>query len=168
MILALSIVLWALMTYPKPQTPGTPPAEALSASIAGRMGHTLEPVLRPLGYDWKIGIGLIASFAAREAFVGTMAIVHNLGDEPDGGNVTLGDALRAEKRSGGSPVYTPLVCVSLMVFYVLSMQCMSTLAVVRRETNSWRWPFLQFVYMTSLAYAGSLLIYQGGHLFGFR
>ncbi len=168
MILALSIVLWASMTYPKPSQPDTPPAEALSASLAGRMGHALEPVIRPLGYDWKIGIGLIASFAAREAFVGTMAIVHNLGDEREGGGATLCDALRAEKRSDGSPVYTPLVCVGLMVFYVLSMQCMSTLAVVRRETNSWRWPVFQFAYMTVLAYGASLLVYQGGRLLGFQ
>ncbi len=166
-ILALSIVLWAMMTYPKPSQPDTPPSEALAGSLAGRMGHALEPAIRPLGYDWKIGIGLIASFAAREAFVGTMAIVHNIGDDNEGSS-TLREALRAEKRADGSPVYTPLVCVGLMVFYVLSMQCMSTLAVVRRETNSWRWPVFQFVYMTALAYGASLLIYQGGRLLGFQ
>jgi ferrous iron transport protein B len=166
-ILALSIVLWAMMTYPKPAQSDTPPSQALSGSLAGRMGHALEPVIRPLGYDWKIGIGLIASFAAREAFVGTMAIVHNVGDDGDGSG-TLRDALRAERRADGSPVYTPLVCIGLMAFYVLSMQCMSTLAVVRRETNSWRWPIFQFAYMTALAYGASLLIYQGGRLLGFQ
>lgn len=166
-ILALSILLWAAMTYPKPSDPDASPAEALSGSLAGQVGHALEPAIRPLGYDWKIGIGLIASLAAREAFVGTMAIVHNVGND-DGGSLPLRDALRSERRSDGAPLYTPLVCVGLMVFYALSMQCLSTLAVVRRETNSWRWPLAQFVFFSALAYGASLLVYQGGRLLGFQ
>jgi ferrous iron transport protein B len=166
-ILALSIVLWALATYPKPADPATPPADALSQSAAGWLGHAIEPVIEPLGFDWKIGIGLVASFAAREVFVGTMAIVNNVGDGGDQPE-TLRDALLAQKRADGSPVYTPLVCIGLMVFYVLAMQCMSTLAVVRRETNSWRWPIFQFAYMTALAYGSCFIIYQGGRLLGFQ
>lgn len=166
-ILALSIVLWALMTFPKPSDPRTPPGEALSGSIAGRIGHAMEPLIQPLGYDWRIGIGLLASFGAREAFVGTMAIIHNV-SEDDGAGVPLREALKSERRADGRALYTPLVCVSLMVFYALSMQCLSTLAVVRRETNSWRWPAFQFLYMTALAYGASLLVYQGGRWLGFQ
>lgn len=166
-ILALSIVLWALATYPKPADPAASPSEALAHSAAGWLGHAIEPVIQPLGFDWKIGIGLVASFAAREVFVGTMAIVHNVGDG-DGETETLRNALRSEKRPDGSLVYTPLVCIGLMVFYALAMQCMSTLAVVRRETNSWRWPLFQFAYMTALAYSASLIVYQGGRLLGFQ
>ncbi len=166
-ILALSIVLWALTTYPKPENPDATPAEASAYSIAGRLGHAIEPLIRPLGYDWKIGIGLIGSFAAREVFVSTMAIVYNV---EDGGESTepLRDMMRAERRADGSPVFTPLVCIGLMVFYVLAMQCVSTLAIVRRETNSWRWPMFQLAYMTALAYFGALVVYQGGRLLGFQ
>lgn len=165
-ILALSIVLWALVTYPKPTDPDVPPSEALAHSIAGRLGHAIEPALQPLGFDWKIGIGLISSFAAREVFVGTMAIVYNVGEGGEESE-TLRTTLQSQKRPDGEPVYTPLVCVGLMVFYVLAMQCMSTLAVVRRETNSWRWPLFQFAYMTVLAYVASLIVYQVGRLIGF-
>jgi len=170
-ILAISIVLWALASFPKPSDPGTSPSAALAQSYAGQLGHAIEPALRPLGFDWKIGIGLVASFAAREVFVGTMAIVYNVGDDAggDGGKVeTLSDVMLSQKRPDGSPVYTPLVCIGIMVFYVLAMQCMSTLAVVRRETNSWRWPAFQFAYMGALAYAATLLVYQIGLLLGFR
>ena len=132
------------------------------------IGHVLEPVIAPLGMDWKIGIGLIAAQAAREVFCGTMAVVYNVerkhGDSPD----TLGETLRKQQRPDASPVYTPLTCLSILVFFVLSMQCISTLAVVRRETNSLRWPLFQFCYMTGTAYLASLLIYQGGKLLGFH
>jgi len=167
-ILALSIVLWALATFPKPSDPHTTKAEAISQSYAGRMGHFIEPAIRPLGYDWKIGIGLIGSFAAREVFVGTMAIVYNIEGDVEKDTASLRDTMRAEKRDDGSPVFTPLVCVSLMVFYVLAMQCISTVVIVRRETNSWRWPLFQIAYMTVLAWMGAFVVFQGGHLLGLQ
>ncbi|MHA3774386.1 ferrous iron transport protein B [Verrucomicrobiota bacterium sgz303538] len=168
-ILALMVLLWALTTYPKPSNPETPKSEAIAHSIAGRMGRALEPVIAPLGYDWKIGIGLIGSFAARETFVGTMAMVYNVENGDDDENIEpLRDTMLTEKRDDGSAVFTPLVCIGLMVFYVLAMQCVSTLAIVRRETNSWRWPLFQLAYMTVLAYVGALIVYQGGRLLGFQ
>jgi ferrous iron transport protein B len=166
-ILALSVLLWALATYPKPAHPDATPAEAIAQSFAGRMGHAMEPLIRPLGYDWKIGIGLVGSFAAREVFVGTMKIVYNLEDNGED-DEPLRDTMREEKRENGMPVYTPLVCIGLMVFYVLAMQCVSTLAIVYRESNGWRWPLFQLAYMTLLAYAAALLVYQGGRLLGFQ
>jgi len=169
-ILALSIVIWALARYPRPADPNAAPGVAISESFAGQLGHAMEPAIRPLGFDWKIGIGLVTSFAAREVFVGTMAIVHNIGEDSSGDDSknlgAIRDALRGDRWPDGRPVFTPLVCVGLMVFYVLAMQCVSTVAVVRRETNGWRWPLFQFAYMTGLAYVASLLIYQGGRLLG--
>ncbi len=165
-ILALSILLWALLTFPKPTDPSVGPAEAIAHSLGGRMGHAIEPLIAPLGYDWKIGIGLIGSFAAREVFVGTMGIVYNLDDVKED-TEPLQATLRAEMRDG-RPVYTPLVCLGLMVYYVLAMQCISTVAIVRRETNSWRWPLFQIAYMTALAWVGAFIVYQGGRLLGFQ
>jgi ferrous iron transport protein B len=167
-ILSLSILLWALATFPKPANPNATPAQALEQSAAGQMGHVLEPAIAPLGYDWKIGIGLIASFAAREVFVSTMSIVYNVESADDKNTTPLRDSMRQERRSDGQPVFTPLVCIGLMVFYVLAMQCISTVAIVRRETNSWRWPLFQIAYMTGLAWIGAFVVYQGGHLLGFR
>jgi ferrous iron transport protein B len=167
-ILALSILLWALATYPKSASADTPASEAIAHSFAGRLGRAIEPVIAPLGFDWKIGIGLIGSFAAREVFVGTMAIVYNVGDMDKDNALPLRDAMLKDRRDDGSPVFTPLVCVGLMVFYVLAMQCISTIAIVRRETNSWRWPIFQTAYMTLLAYAGALIVQQGGRLLGFH
>ncbi|MEQ1860187.1 MAG: ferrous iron transport protein B [Chthoniobacteraceae bacterium] len=166
-ILALSIVLWALLTFPKPADPDTTPAQAIAQSYGGRMGHAIEPLIKPLGYDWKIGIGLIGSFAAREVFVGTMGIVYNIEDADDTSE-PLRDTMRNEKHASGRPVFTPLVCLGLMVFYVLAMQCVSTIAIVRRETNSWRWPIFQTAYMTALAWLGAFVVYQGGRLLGFQ
>jgi ferrous iron transport protein B len=167
-ILALSILLWALATYPKPSNPNATPAEALAHSFAGRMGHALEPAIRPLGFDWKIGIGLIGSFAAREVFVSTMSIVYNVELADKEKIEPLRDTMRDETRDNGRPVFTPLVCIGLMVFYVLAMQCISTVAIVRRETNSWRWPLFQIAYMTALAWIGAFIVYQGGKLLGFQ
>jgi ferrous iron transport protein B len=143
--------------------------ERLRHSFAGRLGHAIEPVIRPLGFDWKIGIGIIGSLAAREVFVSTMSTVYNVGSAGDAGDPTqtLAQTLRDQKRADGSPVYTPLVAVSLMVFYVLALQCVSTVAVVRRETNSWKWPLFQFAYMTALAWLLAFLTYQGGRWLGF-
>jgi ferrous iron transport protein B len=168
-ILALSVLLWALTTYPKPENPEAKGSERIAHSVAGRLGKAIEPVIAPLGFDWKIGIGLIGSFAAREVFVSTMGIVYSVENSGDETPITaLSETMQKEKRADGSPVYTPLTGTALMVFYVLAMQCLSTLAVVRRETNSWKWPAFQFVYMTLLAYAGALLIFQGGRLLGWH
>jgi ferrous iron transport protein B len=134
--------------------------ELLEYSYAGIMGRSIEPVIRPLGYDWKIGIALITSFAAREVFVGTMATLYSVGEDADENSETLRDKMHAAKRSDGTPVYTKATGFSLMVFYLLAMQCMSTLAVVKRETGSWKWPIIQLVYMTVIAYVLSFIAYQ--------
>jgi ferrous iron transport protein B len=131
----------------------------LEASYAGRLGKTIEPVISPLGYDWKIGIALITSFAAREVFVGTMATLYSVGED-DQSNLSLKQKMKAAVRPDGKPVFNLASGLSLMIFYLFAMQCMSTLAVVRRETKSWKWPIIQLVYMTGLAYVMSLLVYQ--------
>jgi ferrous iron transport protein B len=140
--------------------------EQLQQSYAGRLGHVIEPVIAPLGFDWKMGIGLIASFAARETIVSTLSIVYNVGKDADAQSPSLIEAVRNAKRPDGSPAWTPLVAVSMMVFFVLACQCMSTVAVVRRETNSWRWPLFMVAYMLVIAYAASFITYQGGRLLG--
>jgi ferrous iron transport protein B len=134
-------------------------AKKLENSYAGILGKTIEPVIEPLGYDWKIGIALITSFAAREVFVGTMATLYSVGDQ-DEGELRLRDKMKAARLENGTPVYTLASGLSLMIFYVFAMQCMSTLAVVKRETKSWKWPIIQLVYMTGLAYVMSLIVYQ--------
>jgi ferrous iron transport protein B len=142
--------------------------ENLRRSFAGMMGRAIEPVIEPLGFDWKIGIGLVASFAAREVFVSTMSTVYSVGefDDSDEAMQTLAQTLRDQQRSDGTPVYTTLTGVTLMVFYVFAMQCVSTVAVVRRETNSWKWPFFQWLYMGALAWGLAFLTYHGGKLLG--
>ncbi len=143
-------------------------AERRERSFIGQAGKLIEPVIAPLGFNWKIGVGIISAFAAREVFVGTLAIVYGIGDDEDAaGNRALHAALQADRHADGRPVFSPLVAVSVMVFFVLAMQCMSTLAVAWRETNTWRWPVVMFAYMTALAYVGSLLVYQGGRWLGF-
>jgi len=134
-------------------------AARLENSYAGILGKSIEPAITPLGYDWKIGIALITSFAAREVFVGTMATLYSVGDD-DQNSFKLQDKMKAAKREDGTPLYTLATGVSLMIFYLFAMQCMSTLAVVRRETRSWKWPLIQLVYMTGLAYIMSLIAYQ--------
>lgn len=133
--------------------------ELLENSFAGILGKSIEPAIRPLGYDWKIGIALITSFAAREVFVGTMATLYSVGEDADASSSTLREKMGAAVRSDGSKVYDLATGVSLMLFYVLAMQCMSTLAVVKRETRSWKWPVIQLVYMTGLAYVMSWVAY---------
>ena len=135
-------------------------ASLLENSYAGTLGKVVEPVIRPLGYDWKIGIAVITSFAAREVFVGTMATLYSVEGGKDADQQTLRQRMSSARRPDGTPVYTLASGVSLMIFYVLAMQCMSTLAVVRRETRSWKWPAIQLVYMTGLAYVMSLIAYQ--------
>jgi ferrous iron transport protein B len=167
MILGCTVVLWALLSYPRPpQEPSTHSSSAIEHSFGGRLGKSIEPAIAPLGFDWKLGVGIIGAFAAREVFVSTMGLVYGLGDL-DQEATPLRQRLRAERRADGRPVYTPLVGLSLMVFFALSCQCMSTLAVVRRETRSLRWPIFMFAYMTTLAYVASFLLYQGGRLLGF-
>jgi ferrous iron transport protein B len=164
-ILGISVVLWFLAAYPK--APGGATAtQQLAQSFAGRAGHAIEPVIKPLGFDWQIGIGLITSFAAREVFVSTMGVVFNA--ESDGENTTtLQKALVRARWPDGRVLFTPLVCFTLMIFYVFAMQCMSTIAVVRRETNSWRWPVFQTAYMTGTAWLVSLVVFQVGTALGF-
>lgn len=189
-ILAISLILWALSNYPK----SDPPAEAvamaaqaeqvgaagdasrsaallaesdhiaaqhaLRQSYAGRMGRFIEPVIRPLGFDWQIGIGIVSSFAAREVIVSTLAIVYGIGEEAAEDATSLYDKLRTARRNDGTPVFTVATCVSLLVFYVLAAQCLATQAVVRRETGSWKWPLFQIAYMTGLAYLAALVAFQ--------
>ena len=132
-------------------------SEKLQNSYAGILGKTIEPAIKPLGYDWKIGIALITSFAAREVFVGTMATLYSV-EENDNG--TLKQKMQSAQREDGTPVYTLPTALSLMVFYLLAMQCMSTLAVVKRETRGWKWPAIQLAYMTSLAYIMSFIVFH--------
>jgi ferrous iron transport protein B len=135
-------------------------SEKLENSYVGILGHWIEPAIRPLGYDWKIGIALITSFAAREAFVGTMATIYSV-DGGDEDTDTIRERMAASINSKtGLPVYSFATGISLMLFYAFAMQCMSTVAVVYRETKSWKWPMIQLVYMTALAYIASLVAYQ--------
>jgi len=134
---------------------------SLRNSAAGRIGRLLEPVLQPLGYDWQIGIGIISSFAAREVIVSTLAIVYGVGqDAAEHHSASLYDSLRHATRSDGAPMFTTATCASLLVYYILAAQCLSTTAVVRRETNSWKWPLFQIAYMTGLAYLCAFIVYQ--------
>jgi ferrous iron transport protein B len=141
--------------------------EKVRRSFAGRAGRLLEPLIAPLGFDWKIGIGIVSSFAAREVFVSTMSIVYNVAEGPDETHQQLEQVLRDQRRPDGSRVFTPLTAITLMVFYVLALQCVSTVAVVRRETNSWKWPLFQWLYMGALAWILAFITYQGGRLLGF-
>ena len=199
-ILTISIILWALMYFPrsgqttavseaesvskqtqtdisnqdigsKDQSPNTEvqsESDQLKHSFAGTLGHVIEPAIRPLGFDWKVGVALIASFAAREVLVSTLSIIYNVGKDENEQSQTLISAIKDAKTDDGAPAWTPLKALTLMVFFVLAMQCMSTLAIVRRETNSWRWPIFMTVYMTGLAYVAAMLTYQGGTLLGFQ
>ena len=164
-ILAISIILWFLASFPKTDRRGT--QTTIHNTFAGKIGHTIEPAIQPLGFDWKVGIALITSFAAREVLVSTMATIYNVentGDEM----VQLSDAMKNDiNLSTGLPVFTPLVAVSLMVFYVYAAQCMATFAIIRRETNTWKWPLFMIIYMNVLAYLLSFLVYQGGLWLGF-
>ncbi|MGI9589972.1 MAG: ferrous iron transporter B, partial [Myxococcota bacterium] len=158
-ILAVSILLWVLLTFPRVDAPpGASETEArryaLEKSLAGRAGHAIEPLIAPLGFDWKIGVGLLASLAAREVIVATLAQIYAVGDE----EVSLRAAVRADvDPRTGRKVFTPGTVAALLVFFVFALQCMSTLAVMRRETNSWRWPAFAFAYLLALAYAASFV-----------
>jgi ferrous iron transport protein B len=187
-ILVCSIALWALLYFPRHLPAGSPDYTAeiasapsddakaqieaqaqaahLEASYAGRIGHAIEPAIAPLGFDWKIGVGLVGAFAAREVFISTLGIVYAVGNDADAESQPLRQALHDAKH-GSRTAYPPLVGLSLMVFFALAMQCMSTLAVVRRESGGLAWPTFLFGYMTVLAWVASFLVYQGGKLLGF-
>lgn len=195
-ILACTIALWVLLSFPESDTvkrdhdelraaaalmldPGEELDAQLSdidtmeegaqlrASYGGRLGRAIEPTLEPLGFDWKLGIGLVGAFAAREVFVSTMGVVYGVGGDVDEESTTLREKMMDERNARGEPVYTPLVGLSLMVFFALACQCMSTLAAVYRETHSWKWTVFLFAYMTGLAWIASFVVYQGGRLLGF-
>jgi len=180
-ILAISIVLWVLASYgpsdkmekageeakveasnkqlSDAETDNLISARKLEYSYAGQFGKFIEPSISPLGFDWKIGIALITSFAAREVFIGTMATIYSVGDQAED-DTTIIEKMRQEKNPDtGNYVYTTATSFSLLIFYVFAMQCMSTIAIVYRETKGWKWPVIQFVYMTSLAYFSSLLVF---------
>ena len=175
-ILALSIVLWALATYPKSIVDSVLPVhvqqeQQLEHSILGRLGHGIEPLVRPLGYDWKIGVSIVASFAAREVFVSTMGTIYGVGDTSVG-DLALRRQMVAERNAEtGKAAYTPLIAVGLMVFYVFALMCMSTIAVTVREAGGgrigWSWAALQFGYMLALAYGSAYIVYAGGRALGF-
>jgi hypothetical protein len=195
-ILACTIALWLLLSFPRSsdqkvrfeseraavaalhlepreQETRIAPIDAaeesarLRASYGARMGRALEPVIAPLGFDWKIGVGLIGAFAAREVFISTMGVVYGTGNEKASTSPTLREKIRAESYADGRPVYTPLVGLSLMIFFALACQCMSTLAAVRRETRGWKWPVFLFAYMGVLAWITSFAVYQTGRWLGF-
>jgi ferrous iron transport protein B len=182
-IMAISIILWVLASY----GPGDAMEKAeatvleqsanlrltqeglenrvaaykLEHSYAGIIGKSIEPVIRPLGFDWKIGIALITSFAAREVFVGTMSTIYSIGSVSDDDEETIKSRMKAEiNPETGGPRFTPAVGLSLLVFYTFAMQCMSTLAIVYRETRGWKWPLIQLTYMTALAYVSALVVFQ--------
>jgi ferrous iron transport protein B len=195
-ILACTVVMWLLLTFPRqPELDAQYAAriesveaqlpvgeerdarvatleneragEALRSSYGGRLGHLIEPTIEPLGFDWKIGIGLLGAFAAREVFVSTMGVVYGIGEDVDEESPALRERMAAHVHADGRPVYTPLMGLSLLVFFALAAQCMSTLAVLKRETAGYGWPAFLFVWMTSLAWVSSFVLYQGGRLLGF-
>jgi ferrous iron transport protein B len=163
-ILGVSIVLWFLATYPR--TDNATPSEGLQHSFAGQAGHLIEPLIKPLGFDWKIGIGIITSLLQREVFVSTMGTIYNIKDSDAGsGSISLKERMQQDTDPAtGLPTFSALTALCLMVYYVLAMQCMSTIAVMRRETNGWKWPAFQFAYMTALAYSVTFVVYRVGLL----
>ena len=185
-ILATTILVWALSYYPTQphlteefrarSTTATPEEQArlateeagirLRESYLGQAGHAIEPLVRPLGWDWKIGMATLASFPAREVIIAALGTIYNLGNEQSEESVELRSAMQAERWPDGRPVYTPIVALSVMVFFALCCQCGATLATIKRETGSWGYAAFTFVYMTSLAYLGALVVYQvGGRVF---
>ncbi len=165
-ILVASIVLWTLLTFPRVEAPaGLGEAEAgsyaLERSAAGRLGHAIEPLIAPLGFDWKIGVGLVASLAAREVIVATLAQVYAASEEDE---ISLREAVKndVDPRTG-EKVFTPATVAALLVFFVFALQCTSTIAIIKRETNSWRWPAFAFGYLLVLAYGASFITYRITH-----
>jgi ferrous iron transport protein B len=192
-IMAATIVMWALAYFPRPaalleqhaqqiesaqlatgsvageaalaELQRIQAAEMLEQSFLGRAGHLLEPAVRPLGWDWRIGMATVASFPAREVVISALGTIFSLGDQ-DSDSVQLREALRKARRSDGTPVFTLPVALSVMVFFALCAQCMSTLVTIQREAGSWGWAALSFLYMSALAYGGALIAYQGATFLG--
>jgi len=165
LIFAVTILVWAAAYYPLYEAAENP-SEQLRHSFLGQAGQFVEPVVEPLGWDWKIGCAAIASFPAREVVIATLGVIYNLGEDEDEESETLRETLRSAKWEGTDRrVFNVPVALSIMVFFALCAQCSSTLAVIKRETNSWRWPAFTFAYMTGLAYVAALLTYQIGSLF---
>ena len=164
-ILAMSIIMWALTNYP--HRPDATPSQQIQQSFAGTIGHAIEPVISPIGFDWRIGVSILSSFVAREVFVSSMATIYGTNMSDPHNAADLQAHLRSEMDpQTGLPFFTPLRALSIMIFYVLSMQCVSTIAVVRRETNSWGWTLFQLSYMTGLAWIACFIVWQGGRFFG--
>jgi ferrous iron transport protein B len=187
-IFSVAVVVWVLSYYPRPSAVGEQSARDRTAAAAtlsgealerryadidheakaqyleqswlGRAGHLVEPAFRPLGWDWRISAAVIAGFPAREVVVSVLGTIYAVGGEAD--DKTLGDRLTAARHADGSPVFTLPMVLGLLLFYAWCLQCAATLAVIRRETNSWRWPVFAWSYMTALGYSGALLIYQLG------
>ncbi|MEQ1566571.1 MAG: ferrous iron transporter B [Myxococcota bacterium] len=184
LILAATLVIWAMLYFPRYEPQDLLPADVIAAhtdaevaalaaplalerSFAGRLGRTIEPAIAPLGYDWRIGIGLLGAFAAREVFVSTMGVVYGIGDDVTEDDPSLRERLRTDRRPDGSLTYTPLVGGSLLVFFAIALQCTSTLAVLRKESGTWTWPVLAFVWTLGLAWVSAFVVYQGGRALGF-
>jgi ferrous iron transport protein B len=163
-ILGVSIILWFLATYPKLEH--ATPSERLEHSFVGKAGHLIEPIIQPLGFDWKIGIGMMGSLLQREVFVSTMGTIYNIQTSDNNSSLLQKMQNDIDTRTG-EKIFTPLVAICLMVYYVLAMQCMSTIAVTRRETNGWKWPLVQFGYMTVLAYSVTFAVHFVGTFFDF-
>ena len=173
-IFALSVILWFALNYPKPspaQLAAQPDDNARAAliarnSAAGTVGRFIEPTIAPLGYNWKIGVGLIGAMAAREVFVSTMGTVYSTGADSDEESKPLRQKLGEDKWPDGTPVWTTATAISILVYFVIAMQCVSTLAVVKRETNSWKWPIFMQIYMTALAWIAAFIAFRGAQMFG--
>lgn len=175
-IVIASVLLWGLLNFPRAEQPAAAASSLaemnaqraiqIEQSYAGHLGHLIEPAIAPLGFDWKIGIGLIGAFAAREVFVATMGLVYGVG-EVNEESIGLRQAMQAQRRPDGSPLYSPLTVFSLLIFFMIALQCISTIATVRQETGSWRWTLFQLAYISTLAYLASLGTYQIGLLLGF-
>jgi ferrous iron transport protein B len=189
-IMMISLVIWALATYPKTATEDLTPAQQtqlaqfneqgdtaaaanlldqlqLENSFAGQIGHGIEPVFAPLGFDWKMSVGIVSSFAAREVIVSTLAVLYGIGEEGGEEEGLLVDQLRNSTHADGRPVFTAAASLSLLVFYVLAMQCLPTQVVTRRETGTWKWPLLQLTSMSALAYVAALATFQTARALGY-
>jgi ferrous iron transport protein B len=165
-ILGASIILWFLATYPR--LPEGTPSDRLQHSFAGQAGRAIEPVIAPLGFDWKIGIGLMSSLLQREMFVSTLGTIYNVENSKDVDKVSLTQHMQNDfDPATGKRIFTPLTGICLMIYYVLAMQCLSTVAVMRRETNGWKWPLFQVAYMTGLAYGTTFIVHGIGAALGF-
>ena len=162
-IMMISIIIWFLASFPRDNQN----VSIIDKSYAGKIGHFIEPIIEPLGFDWKVGVGLITSFAAREVVVSTLSTIYNIQDN-ENSMINLKQSMKDDiNPDSGHHIYTPLVAVSFMIFYVYAAQCMATFAVVRRETNTWKWPIFMIIYMTLLAYFMSFFVFQGGRALGF-